>query len=98
MRWKLSMIDCNTFLCHRKNPTRSKNRNSFGARLELVRGIACNDRFLVIVAVVLNVIDGHYDLVAVVGFLVQKSLHHRRHTEQWRERHPDGIGTDVGAR
>jgi hypothetical protein len=36
--------------------------------------------------------------VAIVGLLVQKSLHHSRHTEQWRERHPDGIGADVGAR
>src|SRR5262245_50387677 len=46
----------------------------------------------------LNVINGHDDLVSIVRFLMQEALNNRAHSLQWSEGHPHRIGTNVRAR
>jgi hypothetical protein len=60
MRREIAVIDGNLGFLDRKYATAAESRYALRAGLELVRGIARNDRFLVIVAVVLNVINSHH--------------------------------------
>src|SRR6516225_6110958 len=64
--WKVSLLNCNPLFRDGKHATASKYWNSFDASLGLVCRVTRNDCFLFIVAIVLNIVDSHHDLVAVI--------------------------------
>src|SRR5262245_44377990 len=97
VRRKISLLNRKCFLRDGKDSTRAKYWNSFDASLGLVCRVTRNDCFLLIVAIVLNVINGHDHFVAVVALLMQETLDHRRDALQWGEGHPHRVCADVGA-
>jgi hypothetical protein len=95
---KFAMIAGNRILRHRKDSTRTENRNTLRARFQFMRRVTRNDLLLLVLGVVYDVLDGHRGDVTIWRSLIQKSPHHLGHSKEWRERHPDRVCAHVGAR